>query len=489
MIGPQINPQTVLLSAYHLLKTKDEFGVAQLLGALLLLSQRCPDEMRRIPQRERHQTVDHYLESLLTKFKVEEAADTANSPSLADIGLNEFSFRRPLRGLPPTTNWSEMIEELCSVMTDLWSSKPKITTDYGHVFSTVLLSRPGFVRAFTPTPPAAAQLAAQLLQVRPGQEVLNVQCRWGQVLLALNKDFYGDQAVLMGSGSDMQALSVCALLLLISKVETAHLRYIPLSADAPLLGFKEEFYDRVVAHPPVEAPVGQARQYIEELVIGQVMGTLKPGGRAVIIVSGGYLHRSRPEPVIRRRLIAEDWLRAVVQLPGTTKDSGGSPSLLVLDRSRANQAVVFVDLSEVEPNDWLQSDMVNRVIEAPNEFSDERWTALSAAAGPLPNHPRWQVVPRAEIAVDANLSPARYLQSDTNPRMTRSGLLKAREHYQVASSNLQQSIQKFDQLMQDLFEPQHVSDSKPLLNQTNPTQLSDHDHHDFHSPSFTEEKS
>lgn len=448
MTASGVNLQAVLLRAYRVLNTKDEFGAAQLLGALLLLAQHAPREMDALPQHEWHQTTDDYLEALLTQFRLDRAADAAHLPSLADLALSGFSFRRPLSGTPPTVHWSKLIAEVCSVMAPVWAPGGGVASDWGQELLAVLLSRPAFVRAFAPTPPDAAQLAAQLLQVRPGQQVLNLQCRLGQVLLALPSEVDGGPVTLEASGSEMQAVSLCAALLLLSGRPTAHLEHLPLRADAPLLGLKKESYNWVVAHPPVEAVVGQTRQYVEELVIEQVLGTLKPNGRAVVIVSGGYLHRRRPDPVIRRCLVADGWLRAVIQLPGTTKDPGGQPSLLVLENTQAHDAVVFVDLSETEPAEWRHSALVSGLIEPPTAVPGEGWTALSPAAG----GPTWRAVPRAEIVPEADLSPARYLQPNATSRMTKADVLAAQQQYQVAWGHLQHSNQKFNQFMTDLFE-------------------------------------
>ena len=456
MTSARIKLQPVLLRAYRLLKTKDEFGAARLVGALLLLGQHFPLEMQHVPQQVWEQSAGTYLEELLLTLMAQETAVNADEPSLLQQALSGFSFRQPLSGTPPAADWSETVAELCAVMAPIWSAGSEATGNWGQVLLAVLLGRPAFVRAFAPTPPAAAQLAAQLLRVEPGHQVLDLQCRLGQVLLALLGEGHGDQVLLWGNGHDPQAVSLSALLLL-SGTPNARVTQIPLSADAPLLGFTERCFDRVVAHPPLEAAVGQARQYVEELVIEQVLGTLRPDGRAVVIVSGGYLHRQRPDPVIRRRLVTEDWLRAVIQLPGTTKDPGGPPSLLVLENTRANEAVLFLDLSEGELAEWLQPEAVSSLIEATNGRFDERSSTLLTSAQGEGSRPRGKTVSRADIAPDADLSLARYLISEETAPMTPAVVLEAKRQYQLAWKGLGGTTQKFDQLMDDLFKSRATS--------------------------------
>jgi len=456
MTRGQVNLQPLLLKGYRLLKTKDEFGAARLMGALLLLGQHFPLEMQSIPRGKWQQTPDAYLEERLLILMAQEGVTNTPESSLLHQALSGFSFRQPLSDTPPATQWSEIITELCSVMAPIWSAGLEATSTWGQALLQVLLGRPAFVRAFAPTPPAAAQLAAHLLQVGPGQQVLNLQCRLGQVLLVLAAEAHSQHVLLMGSGPDPQAVSVSALLLLLSEVPNARVIQVPLSADTPLLGFTKERYDRVVAHPPVEAVVGQARQYVEELVLEQVLGTLKPDGRAVVIVSGGYLHRKRPDPVLRRALVAEGWLRAVIQLPGTTKDPGGSPSLLVLEKTwteEAEETVLFLDLSESVLDRWLQPEAVNSLIRASRGRLDEHWSTLFTDTEDAGKRPGWRIVPRTEIFSDADLSPVRYLTSNMNTLMTPAALLDAKQAYQRAWNDLVESTQTFDQRMEKLFEP------------------------------------
>ena len=68
MTVPEVNLHTTLISAYRFLKTRDEFGAAQLLGALLLLSKHFPLEIQVIPKQEWQQTADAYLDELLSQW-------------------------------------------------------------------------------------------------------------------------------------------------------------------------------------------------------------------------------------------------------------------------------------------------------------------------------------------------------------------------------------------------------------------------------------
>ena len=335
MTRPQVS-QATLLGAYRFLKPKDEFGAAQLLGAVLLLGKQFPLEMRRFPKHAWQQKADAYLDELLGQWRQREADGEKNQdqPSLTTLAFNSFSFQRPQQGTPSVTRWSSVIAELCALLSPIWSGNAAVDLDWGQALFEVVLGRPKFVKALGPTPPAAAQLAAGLLNAQAGQRVLNLQCRLGHILRLLATSDVGPSLSLSGTGSDPQALQLCALFLLLSEVPQVQLNDLPLSSDVPLLGLERHAYDRVVAHPPLEAPIGASVQYIEELVIEQVLGTLHPEGRAVVIVSSGYLHRKRPDPVMRRELVASGLLRAVMALPGSPRDPGGPPALLILERPR-----------------------------------------------------------------------------------------------------------------------------------------------------------
>ena len=449
MTVSEVNLHTTLISAYRFLKTRDEFGAAQLLGALLLLSKHFPLEIQVIPKQEWQQTADAYLDELLSQWLQRKAVDRADPPALPMLALDGFSFQRPLLGTPPATHWPTLIAELCELLAPVWSSSAPSSQDWGQTFLEVVMGRPRFVKAFTPTPSAAAQLAAGLLDVQPGQRVLNLQCRLGQILLLLSASA-GPHLSLTGTGSDPQAVKLCALVLLLSEVPNAQVMSLPLSPDLPLLGLEPRAYDRVVAHPAVEAAVGKSVQFIEELVIEQVLGSLAKDGRAVIIVSSGYLYRKRPDPVLRRELVASGQLRAVIQLPGATRDPGGPATLLVLDQPQETNDILFLDLSEIGPSLWLQPQVAQGLIRAPQAFLEEGWSALFPGDAAAPQ-PGWRVVAQKDILSDADLSPARYLSAEVETRTTRSALSEAQSAYQEAQQHLRASTGAFDQVMDELF--------------------------------------
>ncbi len=76
----------------------------------------------------------------------------------------------------------------------------------------------------------------------------------------------------------------------------------------------------------------------------QVVASLTETGRAGIVVPNGVLFRGGAEGRIRRRLVEQNLVKAVVALPEKLFHGTGIPAaLLLLDRARATTDVLFVD--------------------------------------------------------------------------------------------------------------------------------------------------
>lgn len=116
-----------------------------------------------------------------------------------------------------------------------------------------------------------------------------------------------------------------------------------------------EGFDRIVASPPWGARTSGPgpRQYpvpnagIETLFLQHVMASLRPGGRAVVALPEGALFRTGGERQVRKALLDDYRVEAVVALPeGAFAPCTGIPaSLLVFSRAKPAGRVRFVQVA------------------------------------------------------------------------------------------------------------------------------------------------
>ena len=110
----------------------------------------------------------------------------------------------------------------------------------------------------------------------------------------------------------------------------------------------EEYADVILANPPFMSPKGGIRPHSrfsvqssrsEVLFVDYIADHLMPGGRAAVIVPEGIIFQSQRAHTQLRKMLVEDYLVAVVSLPGGVFQpySAVKTSILVLDRTLARR--------------------------------------------------------------------------------------------------------------------------------------------------------
>ena len=118
-------------------------------------------------------------------------------------------------------------------------------------------------------------------------------------------------------------------------------------------------FDRILATPPwgartARTSTGQFRfpsRNAETLFLQHVMANLRPGGRAVVALPEGPLYRLGSDRRVRKTLLSEYSIDAVVSLPAGAFApwTGIAASLVVFRRDRPQSAVRFIGIS---PGAW-----------------------------------------------------------------------------------------------------------------------------------------
>lgn len=121
----------------------------------------------------------------------------------------------------------------------------------------------------------------------------------------------------------------------------------------------DDNFDVILANPPFMTPKGGIRPHnrfavranrSEVLFVDYIAEHLNPGGRAGVVVPEGIIFQSsNAYKALRRMLVEENYLYAVVSLPAGVFNpySGVKTSILLLDKSlaRRSDSVLFVKLS------------------------------------------------------------------------------------------------------------------------------------------------
>jgi type I restriction enzyme M protein len=187
------------------------------------------------------------------------------------------------------------------------------------------------------------------------------------------------------------------------------------------LWLKEKF-DVILANPPFMTPKGGITPHkkfsissnrAEVLFVDYIAEHLKLNGRAGIIVPEGIIfHSGTAYKSLRKKLVDEGYLHAVISLPSGVFQpySGVKTSILVLDRQKARESenILFIKIQ----NDGYDLGAQRREITKNDlpEALEIYVTATTASPSPNDNGVDFTLVPKSKIAQtpDYNLSGDRY---------------------------------------------------------------------------------
>lgn len=212
------------------------------------------------------------------------------------------------------------------------------------------------------TPPSITQLMVELMGLRPGMRVCDPVCGVGSFLTACARQVMhpGDDEsglssalALYGQERNLEPWALCRMNLMLHGIFNARIELGDV-IRAPLLLDERGLlhYDRILADPPYNmedwgaetaradpfkrfepAPSRKAADYA---FIQHILATLEDEGRAAILTLRSTLFRSGDEEKrIRRALVEQDQVEAVIALPGNLYAMASiAPVVLVLRRGK-----------------------------------------------------------------------------------------------------------------------------------------------------------
>ncbi|WP_295448900.1 N-6 DNA methylase [uncultured Thiodictyon sp.] len=293
------------------------------------------------------------------------------------------------------------------------------------------------------TPRDVIRLMVRILKPTAGMRVYDPTCGSGGMLI-ISREFVeqsgGDPGnlYLAGQVNDASAWSICKLNMLLHGETGADIRLEdtllhPMHREAGEL----ERFDRVIANPPFSQNYTRSNMEFPErfrwgwcptsgkkadLMFAQhMLAVCRPGGMVATVMPNGVLFRGGAEREIRRKLLEQDLIEAVIALPQNLFYGAGIPACILIMRpnltgreqnpakpeARRGQ-VLFINADAEyfagRAQNYLRPEHVEKIVTAYERFAD------------LPGYAR--VVPVAEIADPANdwnLNIRRYVDNAPPP--------------------------------------------------------------------------
>lgn len=273
------------------------------------------------------------------------------------------------------------------------------------------------------TPQEVAELLAEITLVGKNEinKVYDPACGSGSLLLKFAKILKTNDMKFYGQEINLTTYNLCRFNMFLHNVgyENFHIAHGDTLLEPAY--WDDEPFDAIVSNPPYStkwegdgnpilindprfAPAGvlAPKKYADLAFTMHILSWLSEKGTAAIVEYPGILYRGKAEQKIRRYLVENDYVDAVIQLPsnlffGTTT----ATCIIVLKKSKTDASILFIDASQ----EFVHS-------ENQNKLSDEnRRDVLKLYADRADVEYRARLVRNDEVARnDFNLSVSRYVE-------------------------------------------------------------------------------
>ncbi len=242
------------------------------------------------------------------------------------------------------------------------------------------------------TPPEVSTLLARLLQPKKGARICDPACGSGSLLIRVADEVGDNDFSLFGQESNGSTWALCRMNMFLRGKDSARIEWGDTLNNPKLLeGNALKKFDIVVANPPFSldkwgADVA-ARDYFSRFYRGvpprskadyafithMVETTVAGTGKVGVIVPHGVLFRGGAEGKIRRRLIEENLLEAVIGLPANLFYGTGIPAaILIFNRGKKTTDVLFIDASreyeDAKNQNKLRPQDIEKIVQTYKKF-------------------------------------------------------------------------------------------------------------------------
>jgi type I restriction enzyme M protein len=252
------------------------------------------------------------------------------------------------------------------------------------------------------TPGMVSTLVARLLAPKKGDMICDPACGSGSLLIKLGRQADDRDFALFGQESNGTTHALCRMNMFLHGMDSFRIECGDTLRNPKLIENDELMkFDIVVANPPFSlekwdadaAAADRYQRYHRGLppkskgdygFITHMIETAREGtGKAAVIVPHGVLFRGGAEGKIRRKLIGENLLEAVIGLPTNLFFGAGIPvAILIFNKGKTHGDVIFIDASreymEAKNQNVLNEDHIEKIVATYKAFSSAAQYAYRA---------------------------------------------------------------------------------------------------------------
>jgi len=215
------------------------------------------------------------------------------------------------------------------------------------------------------TPPEVSILLAKLVRPKPGDRIGDPACGSGSLLIRVAKEVGSNDFSLFGQESNGSTWALCRMNMFLHEMDAARIEWCDTITNPKLVEDDRLMkFDIVVANPPFSLDKWGADVAVTDkfnrfwraippksrgdyaFISHMIETAVADQGKVGVIVPHGVLFRAGSEGAIRRKLIEENLLEAVIGLPTNLFYGTGIPTaILLFHRGKKTKDVLFVDAS------------------------------------------------------------------------------------------------------------------------------------------------
>jgi type I restriction enzyme M protein len=215
------------------------------------------------------------------------------------------------------------------------------------------------------TPAEVAILLARLLEPKPSDTICDPACGSGSLLIKVAREIEGDNFSLFGQESNGSTWALCKMNMFLHEMDSARVEWCNTITSPKLIeGDRLMKFNIVAANPPFSldkwgqdsAEADSYRRFWRGIppkskgdyafISHMVETAIEDEGKVGVIVPHGVLFRGGAEGSIRRKMIEENLLKAVVGLPANLFFGTGIPAaIMIFDKGKKDADVLFIDAS------------------------------------------------------------------------------------------------------------------------------------------------
>ncbi len=244
------------------------------------------------------------------------------------------------------------------------------------------------------TPPEVATLLAKLLDPQSGMTVCDPACGSGSLLIRVAREIGSPNYQLFGQEVNGATWALCRMNMFLHGMDNARIEWCNTLTGPRLLNEDRlTKFDIVVANPPFsldkwgqdEAQHDRFQRFHRGIppkskgdyafISHMVETALEGHGKVGVIVPHGVLFRGGAEGLIRRKLIEENLLEAVVGLPANLFFGTGIPAaMLIFNKGKRTSDVLFIDASRDyasgKNQNWLREEDIADIVATYKAFEN-----------------------------------------------------------------------------------------------------------------------